>query len=269
MGSIGGDGIFTTGSGGLGGNVEFLSSSMSTVGGVGIRGVGIGTPGAGALILVRQSNIANTGTAGIEVTDSNLRVERSTLTNNTDFGVNAIDASTVLIDSTAITGETDTGIQAIARDTLSFTGGAATGLFNNLTATNNTITLDTDGIVLQGGIVSQDIAGQETMVSQGIVRANIRQNTINSATSPITLSTSNGIVGTGGASPLPPDVVGGLVTGSSGRPQGIRIDATSRLNLQNLNGGAAVDETPIPPDPESITTSVDYDLTTVVTQPPQ
>jgi len=54
-----------------------------------------------------------------------------------------------------------------------------------------------------------------------------------------------------------------------GRPQGIRIDATSRLNLQNLNGGAEVEETPDPPDPESVTTAVDYDLTTVVTQPPQ
>ena len=268
MGAIGGDGISTTGIAGQGGNVEFLNSSMSTIGGTGIRGVDIGTPGTGASILVGQSSILNTGTAGIEVTDSNLRVEQSTLTNNGDFGINSIDASTVLVENTSITGQTDTGIQATARDNLSFTGGLPTNLFNNLTATNNIISIETNGIVLQGGIVSQDVAGQETMVSQGVVRADISRNTINNATSPITISTSNGIVGTGGATPLPPDVIGGIVTGS-GRPQGIRIDATSRLNLQNLNGGAAVEETPNPPDPETVTTPVDYDLTTVVTQPPQ
>ena len=269
MGTIGGNGISTEGVSGQGGDVSFISSSMSGVNGVGILGTGIGSPGNGASIRVSGfSLIANTGTGGIQVTDSNLRVESSTLTNNEGFGVNSIDASTVLVENTLITGTTDTGIQATARENLSFTGGSPTNLFNDLTATNNIISIETNGIVLQGGIVSQEIAGQETMVSQGVVRANINRNTINNATSPITLSTSNGIVGTGGATPLPPDVIGGLVT-SSGRPQGIRIDATSRLNLQTVNGGAAVEETPNPLDPEAVTTPVDYDLTTVVTQPPQ
>ena len=268
LGSIGGDGIFTTGVAGLGGNVSFMSSVMSTVGGIGIRGIGIGSPGTGASIHVaEQSIITNTGIAGIQVTDSNLRVENSRLANNGTAGISSLDASTVLIENTSIAGETATGIEAIARDDLSFSGGAATNAFNNLTATNNTISIDTDGITLQGAIVSQDILGQETIVSQGVVQARLTQNTINAATNPITLSTANGITGTGTPA-VPPDVVGGLISGGSGRPQGIRIDATSRLNLQNLNGGAEVTEAPSPPDPENITTAVDYDLTTVVTQPP-
>ena len=272
IGSIGGDGISTQGVGGQGGNVSLANSSLSTISGYGILGSGIGSPGSGARIAVRsQSLIANTGIAGIQVTDSNLRVENSTLTNNGDFGVNSIDASTVLIDSTQFTGETATAIQASARNTLSFTGGnpgpgAATGLFNNLTATNNRITTTADAIVLQGGIVTWDNAGQTTIDSQGIVRGNLRLNSITTATNPITLSTTGGIAGT---SPDAPDVVGGLVSGLSGRPQGIQINAVNRVNLEALNGGTTVTEDPGAADPESTTTSVDYSITTPVTEPPQ
>jgi len=272
IGSIGGSGIVTTGVAGQGGNVSFVNSSMSTIADYGILGTGIGSPGSGARIAVQsQSLIANTGIAGIQITDSNLRIENSTLTNNGDFGVNSIDASTVLIDSTQFSGETATAIQASASDNLSFTGGnpgpgTPTGLFNNLTATNNRITTSADAIVLQGGMVTWDNAGQTTVDSQGIIRGNLRLNTITTDTNPITLSTTGGIAGT---SPDAPDVVGGLVSGLSGRPQGIQITAVNRSNLEALNGGAAVTEDPTAADPESTTTSVDYSITTPVLQPPQ
>ena len=269
MGTIGGNGISTQGVGGQGGDVSFISSSMSSVDGVGILGSGIGTPGNGASIRVSGfSLIANTGTGGIQATNSNLRVEQSTLTNNGGFGINSIDASTALVDSSFINGETLTGIQAIASDDLSFSGGAATNLFNNLTATNNTINTTTDGIILQGAIVTA--AGPPvTIVSQGIVRANVSLNTVSTPTTPITLSTVGGITGNGASGGSPPAVIGGLVSGTSGVPQGIQIDAANRLNLEALNGGVTVTETPTPPDPADTTTSVDYDLTTVVTRPPQ
>jgi hypothetical protein len=248
------------------------SSSISGVGGFGILGTGIGLPGTGASISVRsQSLIANTGIAGIQVTDSNLRVQDSLFGANGDFGINSIDGSTVLIDNTQFAGATATAIQASARDDLSFLGGnpgpgSPTLLFNNLTATNNRINTTADAIILQGGIVTWDDAGTTTIDSQGIVRANLRLNSITTDTNPITLSTTGGIAG---VTPNQPVVVGGLVSGLSGRPQGIQISAVNRANLEALNGGAEVTEDPTPTAPEANTTSVDYTITTPVLEPPQ
>ena len=51
--------------------------------------------------------------------------------------------------------------------------------------------------------------------------------------------------------------------------RGIQINAVNRVNLEALNGGTTVTEDPAAADPESTTTSVDYSISTPVTEPPQ
>ena len=268
--SIGDNGIQTIGQG-VGGAVSFISSSMTSIGEVGILASSIGSPasGSGASVNVQNSSFAGITDAGIRVTDSNLRVNNSSFSNTGDFGINSINGSTVFVGDSAFIGTTVTGIQATAENTLSFTGGAATGDFNYLTARDNTIAAVTNGIVLQGEIRTNGLT-PPGITSQGIVRSNLTQNII-SSTNAISLTTVNGIAGTAATTTdpaLPPAVTLGLTTGS-GRPQGIAIIATGRTNLQSLNNGATVTESPAAVDPENVTTSVDYNPTTFIQTPPQ
>jgi hypothetical protein len=240
--------------------------------------VGNATGGSGALVRVAQnSSINSTGTAGIQVTDSNLRVSDSTFANNGNFGINSIDGSTVAISDSTFSGTTTTAIQATASNTLSFTGAAATGIFNDLTASDNTIRTQTNGINIQGGIILP--TGTTVLTSQGVVRANLLQNNISvqngtatagavtaSTTLGINLVTDNGVVGTNGGTP---NISGGLIDlfGGNGVPQGIQIQATSNQNLSALNNGETVSETPSPSVPNE--TAVDYNLNVNPTLPPQ
>lgn len=270
--SIGGSGIVTTGVAGQGGNVSISQSLLATITDFGILGTGIGSPGAGAAIFVQDlTQIRETGLAGIQVTDSNLRVENSALSENGNFGINSINASTVLIDDTRITGSTTTGIQATADSTLTWTaGGGFTNLFNDLTVTNSTLTPAVNGITIQGALNTVTTApAPPDITSQGVVRASLSQNSISIAPNPINLSTINGVVGTAaaGSTPAqPPNLTGGF---NGGNTQGIQVQALSRTDLQALNNGAEVSENPTPPDPENITTSVDYNILTTPNQPPQ
>jgi hypothetical protein len=276
MANFGGNGISAQGVGtaGLGGNVSFINSSLSSVAGIGILGNNLGTPGTGSRIAVEGSTISSTTLAGIQVTNSNLRVERSTLSNNGDFGIESIDASTVLVSDSTFNGDTATGIQATANATLTWTaGGGFTNLFNSLTVTDSSIAATATGIGIQGAINTVTVApAPPAIIAQGVVRADLSQNEISTATSPITLTTINGVVGTAAGTgtpptpPLPPNITGGF---NSGNPQGIAVRALSRSNLEALNSGAAVTETPTPPDPEDITTSVEYDISVTPLRPPQ
>ena len=280
---IGGNGITTEGQGGQGGNLSFVDSSMTTIGDTGIIGTGIGSPGVGSFINIQNSRFQSTATGGIQVTDSNLRIEDSIFSNNASFAVNSIDASTTLISRSRISGSTTTGIQATASNNLSFDSGVDTGLFNDLTVVDNTISTTTTGVALQGEIVLDPVVTNQ-ITDQGIVRANISRNIITTTTpatqgggttgggtaaaasEEITLTTIGGVVGAGNTNP---DVIGGLTVPNSGRPQGIIIRASSQTNLGLINGGVSVAETPAPVDPATTTTAVDYNLTTTVEQPPQ
>lgn len=269
--SVGDNGIQTIGQG-VGGAVSFISSSMAAIGEVGILASGIGSPasGSGASVNVQNSSLAGIGDAGIRVTDSNLRVSNTSFSNTGDFGINSINESTVFVSDSAFIGTTVTGIQATADATLSFTGGAATGSFNFLTARDNTIATATNGIILQGEIRTDGATPIAGITNQGIVRSNMTQNII-SAGNAISLTTINGVAGTAATATnpaAPPAVNGGLTTGS-GRPQGVAVVATGRTNLQSLNNGAAVTETPAAVDPENVTTSVDYNPTIFIQLPPQ
>ena len=275
MQTIGGDGIRTTGGAADtngGGSVSFVNSRMTGIGGTGIVSNEVGNKkpapqGTGAVIFVENSSISDAANGGIQVENSNLNVQGSEITNAGPVGIESIDRSTALISDTTISGDTTTGILASARNDLSWNG-APTGDFNYLTATNNTISTVTNGILVQGAIATTG-GTPNAINSQGIVRANISLNSID-ATNAIGLTTVGGVVGTVPAAPgvpLPPAVTGGLITGN-GRPQGIQVAAQSRLNLEALNGGAAVTETPAPPAPESVTTSVDYVPGLFVQQPP-
>lgn len=288
--NIGLNGIDTEGVAEQGGTVSFIDSTMSTIAGVGIVASGIGntTAGSGGLVNVQNSKFTSTG-SGIEVTNSNLRVEDSMLTSVGSVGISSADASTVLINNTRITGDTTAGIQATAADDLSYSGGAATGRFNNLTVTNSTITTTATGIELQGAVVTDPVVTTQ-IDTQGIVRANISRNVVTTQTATntttgagggfgggttaatttsnqITLNTVGGVVGAAGPPATAPALTGGLIT-SNGRPQGILIRASSRTNLEIINDGATVTETPTPADPESTTTAVEYNLTTTVATPP-
>ena len=272
--TIGDNGIRSIGRGAAGGgNVSFINSSMFGIGANGILGSQIGNPvaGSGALVRVERSSIRNTVLNGIQVSDSNLRVTSSNLQNNGGAAISLINGSSALIDLNRITGSTTTGIQATANETLTFnpTDGF-TNVFNNLTATNNTITVETSGIAIQGAINVNGAATPPSIISQGIVRANISQNNI-TATDQIGLSTINGVIGTTTTSPVqsfPPLLTGGLIV-NNGRPQGIQIVAQNQAQLSALNNGADVSETPTPVGDITITTTVDYSLTNSVTLPPQ
>ncbi|MGI9460708.1 MAG: beta strand repeat-containing protein, partial [Pirellulales bacterium] len=269
LSTIGDNGIRTIGQG-VGGDISFIGSSMVSVGQIGILGSGVGNAdsGSGASINVRGSSFSNIGDTAIQVTDSNLRVNNTTFASTGDFGINSIDGSTVLVEESNFIGTTVTGIQASANNTLSFSATNPTGRFNYLTARDNTISSTTNGIVVQGEIVPGGIGS--TITSQGIVRTRITQNNI-SATNPISLTTINGVAGTAATAnvpPLPPDVSGGLTTGT-GTPQGVAVAAISRTSLQSLNNGATVTESPTAPDPETTTTSVDYLPTVNILVPPQ
>ena len=296
--AIGEFGIQTIGGGSAGGGgVSLISSRISTVGdttagtGRGIDARNVGDFGSGASILVQDSAIQNIGELGIFVSDSNLRVENSQIISTGDFGIESNAASTTFINRSRING-VGVGIQAVAgsnaADAISF-GPAPLGAANQrnrITIRNNRIAADSNGINLQGAITSTAGAtatDPATIDTQSILEGDIRGNQID-ATTPITLVTQNGIVGpaetttttTTGAPPVtttvttpaqPPQVTGGLIT-ADGRPQGLIITANSRTDLQNLNNGAAVTETPTPNTPEDVTTSVDYNIFNVVTPPP-
>ena len=296
--AIGDVGIRSIGGGSNGGGgVSLISSRISTVGdttagtGRGIDARNVGDFGSGASILVQDSAIQNIGELGIFVSDSNLRVESSQIISTGDFGIESNAASTTFINQSRING-VGVGIQAVAgsnaADAISF-GPAPLGAANQrnrITIRNNRIAADSNGINLQGAITSTAGAtatDPATIDTQSILEGDIRGNQID-ATTPITLVTQNGIVGpsetttttTTGAPPVtttvttpaqPPQVTGGLIT-ADGRPQGLIITANSRTDLQNLNNGAAVTETPTPNTPEDVTTSVDYNIFNVVTPPP-
>ena len=267
--SIGDNGIQTIGKG-VGGDVSFIDSSMIFIGEVGILASEVGNPtsGTGASVNVQNSSFRGIANTGIQVTDSNLRVNNTTFANTGDFGINSINKSTVFVGDSNFSGTTVTGIQATANNTLSFNSGASTGEFNYLTARDNNIATATNGIVLQGAIRPGGTGS--VITSQGIVRSNITQNNI-SATNAISLTTLDGLAGTAATTTTPaaaPAVVGGLTAGN-GRPQGIVVVATGRTNLQSLNNGATVTESPAAVDPETTTTSVDYDPTIFMQVPPQ
>ncbi|MGI9459517.1 MAG: right-handed parallel beta-helix repeat-containing protein, partial [Pirellulales bacterium] len=292
---IGAIGIRAQGSGSTGGSSVSLTngSRISTVGdltagtGVGILATNIGdtVTGGGASILLDRSSVQIVGEAGIRVANTNLRVQNnSRIVSTGSFGIDSRSSSTAWIFGSRISDVT-VGIEASAPNGLSFAGGVTTGLFNDITIRENTIQADTNGISLVGAIST--IAGAtdadpRTITSQGIVDGNIRQNNITAAT-PITLTTTGGIIGTPAGTetvvldpgppavtvqrpvePLPPNVTGGI----NGATQGLRIAATDQANLSNLNNGAAVTEIPTPVDPIDITTSVDYQPLLVPTEPP-
>ena len=257
--TIGDNGIQTIGQS-VGGAVSFIDSSMAAVGQVGILANAVGNPtfGTGASVNVDRSSFSGMGAAGIEVTNTNLRVSNTRFASTGDFGINSINGSTVLVEDSAITGETLTGIQATANNNLSFNG-VDTGAFNYLTARDNTIASSTTGIVLQGEITP---GGAGSVISgQGIVRGDISQNNI-SASNQISLVTVGGVAGTAGTAP---DVTGGLIQGN-GRPQGIEIRSIDLQTLEAVNNGATVTESPAAAD--STSSSVDYDPTLNVIRPP-
>ena len=270
----GDNGIETTGVNGLGGNLRVIDSTIFGSNEAGISGTGIGatTAGTGGLILVQNSRIANAVDAGIEIVNSNLRVESSTISNTGAIGIESqalVDASspfnssTVFVGNTLISGAV-TGIQATAGVGLSFNG-AATGEFNNLTARDNTIFATGTGIAIQG-IMETDTSTPPAVTSQGVVRANIFANDITSGD--ITLTTTGGIAGTG-TPPSFPAVTGGILDAQN-QGQGIQIRALSNANLSSLNNGATVTEDPAPSaGGESTTTTVDYNSVLIVPTPPQ
>ena len=272
----GDNGIETTGVNGLGGNLRVIGSTIFGSDEAGISGSGVGatTAGTGGFILVQNSRISNAVDAGIEVVNSNLRVESSTLSNTGAIGiesqalVNALspfNSSTVFIDNTNISGAV-TGIQAIAGDALSYSGGAATGEFNNLTARDNTIFATGSGIAIQGIMETSTATTPPTVTSQGVVRANIFANDITSGD--ITLTTTGGIAGTGTPAAFP-DVTGGILD-SQNQGQGIQIRALNGTNFSSINNSVTVTEDPTPVDgDESTTTTVDYNSTLIVPTPPQ
>ncbi len=274
----GDNGIETTGVNGLGGNLRVIDSTIFGSDEAGISGSGIGatTAGTGGFILVQNSRISNAVDAGIEVVNSNLRVESSTLSNTGAVGIESqalvsalspFNSSTVLIDNTNISGAIN-GIQATADVALSYSGGtsgAATNAFNNLTARDNTIFATGSGIVIQGDMDATTVA-PITVISQGVVRANIFANDITSGD--ISLTTTGGIAGTGTPATFPA-VTGGILD-PQGQGQGIQIRALSGTNFSSINNGVTVTEDPAPADgAESTTTTVDYNSTLIVPTPPQ
>ena len=171
----------------------------------------------------------------------------------------------MLIDNTNISGAV-IGIQAIADDALSYSGGAATGEFNNLTARDNTIFATGSGIVIQGIMETSTATTPPTVTSQGVVRANIFANDITSGD--ITLTTTGGIAGTGTPATFPA-VTGGILD-SQNQGQGIQIRALNGTNFSSINNSVTVTEDPAPVDgDESTTTTVDYNSTLIVPTPPQ
>ena len=271
----GDNGVETTGVNGLGGNLRVIGSTIFGSGEAGISGSGIGatTAGTGGLILVQDSRIASAVDAGIEVVNSNLRVESSNVSNTGAIGIDSqaivnasspFNSSTVFIEDTIISSVV-TGIQATAGIGLSYSGGAPTGEFNNLTARDNTIFATGAAIAIQGVMETTTVA-PTTVITQGVVQANIFANDITSGD--ITLTTTGGIAGTG-TPPARPAVTGGILDGQN-QGQGIRIRALSNTNLSSLNNGATVTEDPAPvAGAESTTTTVDYNSTLIVPTPPQ
>ena len=295
--AIGEFGIQTIGGGSAGGGgVSLISSRIANVGdttagtGRGIDGTNIGDFGSGASILLQDSAIQNIGELGIFVNNSNLRVENSLIISTGDFGIQSNAASTTFINESRVSG-VGVGIQAVAgsnaADAISFGPAVAVDQRNRITIRNNRITADSNGINLQGAITTTPGAlatDPVQIVTQSILEGDVRGNQV-VATTPIILTTQNGVVGPAattvtttdpGPPPVittvttpaqPPRVTGGLVS-ADGRPQGLIITANSRTNLEILNNGATVTETPTPVDPEDITTSVDYNIFNVVTPPP-
>ncbi|MDB4365462.1 hypothetical protein N9Z08_00900 [Pirellulales bacterium] len=271
----GDNGIQTTGVNGLGGNLRVINSTIFDVDEAGISGSGIGatTAGTGGFILVQNSRITTAVDAGIEVVNSNLRVESSTLSDTGAIGINSqalttgtspFKSSTVFVNDTNISGAV-TGIQAIAGDALSYNNGGATGEFNNLTARDNTIFATGSGIAIQG-VMETNAAVPPGVTRQGVVRANIFANNLTSGD--ITLTTTGGIVGTG-TPPTFPAVTGGLLD-SRNQGQGIQIQTLNSTTLSSINNGATVTEDPAPvAGAESTTTTVDYRSTLIVPTPPQ
>ena len=266
MNTIGGNGITTQGFNQLGGSLRVINSGISTVGESGIVGSGIGatTAGSGASILFQNSAILGAVIAGIDVENSNLRVEGGRLIGTGSFGIESTDASTVSVSNSTIS-SVGTGIIAFADSSLSYTGGAATGEFNNLTANGNSISATGTGIAINGTILTTGTA-PAVISSQGIVKANVFGNNISDGG--LTLTTTNGIAGTAATATtpaLPPNVTGGLISGS-GRPQGIQVRTINSGELSRSNNNVTVTESPTG---DSTTTAVDYDLNLVVPVPPQ
>ena len=243
-----------------------------------------------ASILVENSTLSNIGGLGIIVNNSNLRVEDSQIISTGDFGIQSNAASTTFINESRVSG-VGVGIQAVAgsnaADAISFGPAVAVDQRNQITIRNNRITADSNGINLQGAITTTPGAlatDPVQIVTQSILEGDVRGNQVD-ATTPIILTTQNGVVGPAattvtttdpGPPPItttvttpaqPPRVTGGLIT-ADGRPQGLIITANSRTDLQVLNNGTTVTETPTPVDPEDTTTSVDYNIFNVVTPPP-
>jgi hypothetical protein len=199
---IGDYGIRSIGNGSLGGGaVSLIGSSISSVGdttagtGRGIDAFNVGDFGSGASIAVVNSAIQQIGELGITVNNSNLRVESSTIGSTGTFGIESNAASTTLISTSRIS-DVGVGIQAVAgtgaADAISFP--AVTDQRNRITILNNRITADSNGIILQGAITANTTVTPATMTTQSILEGNVRGNQIN-ATSPISLVTQNGIVG--------------------------------------------------------------------------
>jgi hypothetical protein len=243
-----GSGIVSTG-----GAVQVVESTIDTVGASGILATGVAgattnpnIPGGLRAVWVQGATIRNAQTAGVSVTDSNLRVERADATstrsrqtsiaNTGDVGIQAIanvaGPFELLVDSAAISG-VDNGITIAANGT----AGVPPIPTINFIAQNNSITTNGAG----AGINVSAEWDPDPAISGGTklsaVNARIIGNTISTGGDEDILLTTVG-------GPLQYANPGGgfILVPPGNRP--ISVAAGSVGNLEGLNNGANVVDEP-------------------------
>jgi len=238
-----------------GGAVQVVESTIETVGASGILATGVAgattnlnIPGGLRAVWVQGATIRNAQTAGVSVTDSNLRVERAdaastrsrqtTISNTGDYGIQVVANNPgpapslsfqALVDSAIISG-VDNGIVVTAND-----GPGVPTI--DFTARNNSVTTNGAGagINVSAEWDPNPAATSGTVLSR--VNASIVGNNISTGGNDDILLTTVG-------GPLQYAAPGGgvFLVPASNRP--ISIAAGSVGNLEGLNNGANVVDEP-------------------------
>ena len=236
--NVGGNGIRSDG-----GSIRFTDSSISNVGEAGILADGVGGT---RVVWVQGGSITTAQEGGIVVNNSNLRVEQAdptllssqgtTISNVGLYGIEVtansavpIASYQVLIDDATISGVTTGILAAASGDALNPPPGPVPTI--NLTASRNTISTNGGSGINLSAVFDASVGFPGRPLSR--VNASITDNQITAGGDTDILLTTAGDT-TNWAAPGG----GAVVTPAGQRP--ISIDASSSVDLSNINNGATV-----------------------------